>query len=146
MFYLGHFADTFQIVPMLASIVHFSISRSSLYLADAPAERAMGTTPADIEPRDQVSDQTDDQTSEREDGLDPERKLWAAVLLLAVEEWRSSNMRAHREAEAFLFESGADFDTVCYGAGLDPSTLRSKLKRLRSVPLPPTRQRLHFVA
>ncbi len=102
----------------------------------------MGSTPADIEPRDPV----DNQTSEREEGLIAERRLWAAVLLLAVEEWRSNNMRAHREAELFLFESGADFETVCYGAGLDPSTLRSKLRRLRAAPLQPNRQRLQFIA
>lgn len=106
----------------------------------------MGSATSDIEPHGQIDDQIDDQNSEREQGLDPERRLWAAVLLLAVEEWRSNNMRAHREAELFLFESGSDFETVCHGAGLDPSTLRSKLKRLRSVPLSPNRQRLHFVA
>ncbi|MGA8269169.1 MAG: hypothetical protein WB787_15510, partial [Candidatus Acidiferrales bacterium] len=106
------------------------------------AEITMATTTAVIEPNDHL----DDQLPEREKCLDPERRLWAAVLLLAVDEWRSNNMRAHREAEVFLFESGTDFETVCFGAGLDPSTLRTKLKRLRNGPLPETRHRLHFVA
>jgi hypothetical protein len=102
----------------------------------------MGTTAALIE----LHDQLDDRIQQREEGPDPERRLWAAVLLLAVDEWRSNNARAHREAEVFLFEGGKDFETVCHGAGLDPSTLRTRLKRLRNGPLPETRQRLHYVA
>ena len=102
----------------------------------------MEATTAVIELRDQL----DDRVSEREEGPDPERRLWAAVLLLAVDEWRSNNMRAHRDAEVFLFEGGKDFETVCQGAGLEPSTLRSKLMRLRNGPLPETRLRLRYVA
>ncbi|MGC1684142.1 MAG: hypothetical protein WA734_00850 [Candidatus Acidiferrales bacterium] len=102
----------------------------------------MGTTTTVI----QIQNQLIDFVPEREEGPDPERRLWAAVLLLAVDEWRSNNMRAHREAEVFLFEGGKDFETVCHGAGLDPSTLRTRLKRLRNGPLPETRQRLHYVA
>jgi hypothetical protein len=102
----------------------------------------MGTTAPLIE----LHDQLDDRIQQREEGPDPERRLWAAVLLLAVDEWRSNNARAHREAEVFLFEGGKDFETVCHGAGLDPSTLRTRLKRLRNGPLPETRQRLHYVA
>jgi len=101
----------------------------------------MASTTAVIEPNDQIQNQI----SEREEGPDPERRLWAAVLLLAVDEWRSNNMRAHRDAEVFLFEGGKDFETVCQGAGLEPSILRSKLMRLRNGPLPETRQRLHII-
>jgi hypothetical protein len=58
-----------------------------------------------------------------------ERRLWAAVLMQAVQEWRSDRMRAKREAEAFLFHNEKDFRLVCAGAGLDPSALRSQLLR-----------------
>lgn len=88
----------------------------------------------------------DNQHSEREQGLAPERRLWAAVLLLAVNEWRSKNMKFHRDAEVFLFESRVDFETACYGAGFDPSAFRSKLKRLRDVPPPVSHPSLAFAA
>jgi len=81
------------------------------------------------------------------EGRDPERRLWAAVLLQAVEDWRSNNMRAHRAAEAFLFNSGIDFETVCQGAGFDPVNFQSKLRRLRHVPaVPVTRRKYHIAA
>jgi hypothetical protein len=59
-----------------------------------------------------------------------ERRLWIAVLMQAVVEWRSDRMRAKREAEAFLFHNEKDFQMVCAGAGMDPSALRSQLLRL----------------
>jgi hypothetical protein len=59
-----------------------------------------------------------------------ERRLWTAVLMQAVQEWRSDRMRAKREAEAFLFHNEKDFQIVCAGAGMDPSALRSQLLRL----------------
>lgn len=59
-----------------------------------------------------------------------ERRLWIAVLMQAVQEWRSDRMRAKREAEAFLFHNEKDFQIVCAGAGMDPSALRSQLLRL----------------
>jgi hypothetical protein len=59
-----------------------------------------------------------------------ERRLWTAVLMQAVVEWRSDRMRAKREAEAFLFHNEKDFQIVCAGAGLDPSALRLQLLRL----------------
>lgn len=71
---------------------------------------------------------------EPENNSDPERRLWAAVLLQAVEDWRSNNIRANRAAEEFLFKSALDFETVCHGAGFDPSALQTKLRRLQTVP------------
>jgi hypothetical protein len=59
-----------------------------------------------------------------------ERRLWIAVLMQAVVEWRSDRMRAKRDAEAFLFHNEKDFQMVCAGAGMDPSALRSQLLRL----------------
>jgi hypothetical protein len=84
--------------------------------------------------------------SEREHGQDPERRLWSAVLLLAVQDWRSHNMKAHREAEEFLFESGEDFETACHRAGFDPSAFQSRLKRLQNASLPVDRQTFHLAA
>ena len=58
-------------------------------------------------------------------------RLWTAVLLQAMEDWRSGNMRRQTEAEEFLFECKEDFERVCLGAGLDPAALRSKLQRMK---------------
>ncbi|MGH9716490.1 MAG: hypothetical protein ACRD4R_07160 [Candidatus Acidiferrales bacterium] len=59
-----------------------------------------------------------------------ERRLWIAVLVAAVEEWRNGNLRERREAQKFLFEDHADFDRVCESAGVDPSGFRSSLLRI----------------
>jgi hypothetical protein len=62
---------------------------------------------------------------------DLERKLWLAVLVQAVEDWRSNNMQRHREAEAFFFQCGEDFACVCSSAGLDPQSLKERLEKLK---------------
>jgi hypothetical protein len=59
-----------------------------------------------------------------------ERRLWTAVVVNAVEEWRSGSLRARREAQQFLFENTQDFELVCAGAGLDPQDMRSRLKKI----------------
>jgi len=59
-----------------------------------------------------------------------ERRLWTAVLVMAVEDWRTGTLRARRAAQKFLFEDSYDFDEVCAGAGLDPGSLRSKLQKI----------------
>ncbi|HVB87229.1 MAG TPA: hypothetical protein VNK23_11260 [Candidatus Dormibacteraeota bacterium] len=59
-----------------------------------------------------------------------ERRLWIAVLVTAVEEWRSGNLRERREAQKFLFENDNDFDRVCASAGVDPGGFRSNLLRI----------------
>lgn len=59
-----------------------------------------------------------------------ERRLWTAVLMMAVEDWRDGSLRAKRAAQQFLFEDDRDFEEVCAGAGLDPATLRSKLSKI----------------
>ena len=63
-------------------------------------------------------------------GFDPERRLWTAVLLQAVQDWQSMSARSRREAEVFLFNSDADFETVCQSAGIDAGSFQSRLKRL----------------
>jgi len=84
------------------------------------------------------SDVAEGFNSNQENNFDSERRLWTAVLLQAVEDWRSNNMRARNAADTFLFRSGTDFETVCHGAGFDPSALQSKLQRLRCrLPLAP---------
>ena len=72
----------------------------------------------------------DEDQPERHD-YDPERRLWTAVLLPAVLDWRSNNMRARREAEKFLFKSPTELEGVCYRAGFDPTVFAAKLKRLQ---------------
>ena len=63
------------------------------------------------------------------EGPDNEQKIWAAVLLQAVEDWRSENAKLHRDAAQFLFKEKNDFEVVCAGAGIEPSSFRSRLVR-----------------
>ena len=59
-----------------------------------------------------------------------ERRLWTAVMTLAIEDWRNGTLRARREAQRFLFDNDGDFNRVCGGAGLDPAGLRAKLLKI----------------
>lgn len=59
-----------------------------------------------------------------------ERRLWTAVVVSAVEDWRSGSLRARLEAQKFLFENTQDFELACAGAGLDPGDIRSRLLKL----------------
>lgn len=59
-----------------------------------------------------------------------EQRLWTAVIVNAVEDWLSGTLRDKREAQKFLFEDSEDFQQVCAGAGIDPSSFRSKLLRI----------------
>ncbi|HVB58638.1 MAG TPA: hypothetical protein VNE63_19715 [Candidatus Acidoferrales bacterium] len=59
-----------------------------------------------------------------------ERRLWTAVIITAVEDWRRGSLRAHRIAQQFLFENERDFNRVCADAGLDPGSLRGKLLKI----------------
>jgi hypothetical protein len=59
-----------------------------------------------------------------------ENRLWTAVIVKAVEDWRTGSLRARREAQKFLFEDHRDFNDVCASAGLEPSSLRSQLLRI----------------
>jgi hypothetical protein len=62
-----------------------------------------------------------------------DRGLWTAVLLQALEDWRSSNARLRDEAEKFFFHSESDFATVCRCAGLEPQSVRGKLRKMKQV-------------
>jgi hypothetical protein len=62
----------------------------------------------------------------------PERRLWIAVLMQAVEDWRSANVRRQKEAEAFFFDRRKDFASVCASAGLDAGNLLKGLARMKS--------------
>lgn len=63
----------------------------------------------------------------------PERKLWIAVLLQAVQDWRSANLRRQREADNFFFGGRTEFVAVCARAGIDAGSLRPKLERIRPI-------------
>jgi len=58
------------------------------------------------------------------------RRLWTAVLLNAVEDWRTGTLRARREAQVFLFENDEDFEMVCTAAGLDSNDFRVRLLKV----------------
>jgi hypothetical protein len=70
---------------------------------------------------------TQDQTDHSELS---ERRLWAAVLLQAVEDWRSGNFRERTEAQKFFFGNSSDFTTVCRGAGFEPDYVIRKIKNM----------------
>jgi hypothetical protein len=59
-----------------------------------------------------------------------ERRLWTAVLILAVDDWRQGTLRKRREAQRFLFDDQANLSRVCAGAGLDPGQFSSKLLKI----------------
>ena len=59
-----------------------------------------------------------------------ERRLWTAVVVMAVEDWRTGTLRSQREAQRFLFDDEKDFNEVCASAGLEPGSLRAKLLKM----------------
>lgn len=59
-----------------------------------------------------------------------ERRLWIAVLVLAVEDWTNGTPRARRESQRFLFEDTKDYSSVCASAGVDVDSFRAKLARI----------------
>jgi|ERR1700722_14783262 hypothetical protein len=59
-----------------------------------------------------------------------ERRLWTAVIVNAVEDWRNGTLRARREAQDFLFNSDKDFEMVCTAAGLNWQNFRLKLTKI----------------
>jgi hypothetical protein len=59
-----------------------------------------------------------------------ERRLWLAVVMQAVEEWRSGTLRNRRNAQEFIFGEAHDFAMVCANAGLDPDSLKSRLMQI----------------
>jgi hypothetical protein len=59
-----------------------------------------------------------------------ENRLWTAVIVNAVQDWRFGTLRARREAQTFLFEDHADFENVCSRAGLDAESFRGKLLKI----------------
>jgi hypothetical protein len=59
------------------------------------------------------------------------RRLWAAVILQAIEDWQSGSLRRREEAERFFFQSQKDFASVCRSAGLDPMCMSEKIKKMR---------------
>ncbi len=74
------------------------------------------------------------------------RRLWTAVLLNAVEDWRHGTLRARREAQEFLFENDQDFEMVCTAAGLDAYDFRARLLKIGSRVEMRTPFRLTFAA
>ena len=63
------------------------------------------------------------------------RGVWTAVLMGAVEDFRSGNLRRQREAAKFFFNSPEDLATVCRLAGLDPVSVLGKMRKMGQVVL-----------
>jgi len=61
------------------------------------------------------------------------RRLWAAVILQAIEDWQSGSLRRREEAERFFFQSQKDFASVCRSAGLDPMCMSEKIKKMKEM-------------
>ena len=59
-----------------------------------------------------------------------ERRLWLAVVMQAVVDWRNGTLKSRRLAQQFLFGKADDFEIVCTNAGLDANHLRSKLLKI----------------
>lgn len=59
-----------------------------------------------------------------------ERRLWLAVIMQAVEEWRNGTLRNRRKTQEFIFDQPRDFEAVCANAGLDADNLRSRLLKI----------------
>jgi hypothetical protein len=76
--------------------------------------------------------------SETSNEVVAEQRVWTAVIARTVEEWVSGPLRSQREAESYLFSDEKDFPDVCRSAGLDPQTLRRKLKKLKNSGAGPT--------
>ena len=72
-----------------------------------------------------------------------ERRLWAAVLLQALEDWGSMNSRHRAEAEDFFFKNADDFARVCRGAGLSPSGTLARLEKMKAAA--PKRRSLDYM-
>jgi hypothetical protein len=68
--------------------------------------------------------------ADRTPDLVAEHRLWTAVVVHAVYDWLYGTLRDRRDAQKFLFEENTDFCEVCAGAGIDPSSFRSKLLRV----------------
>lgn len=63
------------------------------------------------------------------EGTMGERRMWLAVILLAIEDWKTGTLRMRREAQKFLFENQRDFEDVCANAGLNAASLRVQLRK-----------------
>jgi hypothetical protein len=60
-----------------------------------------------------------------------EVRLWQAVLISAIQEWKSGPVRLKSQAEHYLFQDEKDFPLVCHLAGMDVVRLHAKLTKLR---------------
>lgn len=79
-----------------------------------------------------IYEQASNSSEEQCDIQISERRLWSAVLLQALEDWKSPNMRRRSEAEKFFFDSEKDFIKVCQGAGLEPNYVLGKLQKMKT--------------
>jgi hypothetical protein len=59
-----------------------------------------------------------------------ERRIWTAVVALALEDWRNGTLRQRREAQEFIFDDHEGFERACSGAGLDRESLRWRLLKI----------------
>jgi hypothetical protein len=62
-----------------------------------------------------------------------DRRLWTAVLVSAVEDWRNGSLRIRRNAQEFLFDNAADFQLVCARAGIEPISFRARLLKIGNI-------------
>jgi hypothetical protein len=76
--------------------------------------------------------QTDAQSKVTEEVIG-DRRLWTAVLVSAVEDWRNGSLRRRRNAQEFLFDSEADFQSVCARAGVEPISFRARLLKIETL-------------
>jgi hypothetical protein len=74
-------------------------------------------------------------TNVTEPATDPgsvgESRLWQAVIVNAILDWKSGPLRLKNQAEDYLFQNQEDFRLVCHLAGMNAGRLRTKLAKLR---------------
>jgi hypothetical protein len=90
-----------------------------------------------------IHEEASKRMEESKDEQTSQRGLWCAVLLQAIEDWRSSNARRRAEAEKFFFNSPKDFERVCRGAGLEATSVIAKLQKMKATMPQSYRPMLH---
>jgi hypothetical protein len=68
---------------------------------------------------------------ETDRGSVSESRLWQAVIISAIQDWRSGPLRLKNQAGDYLFQDKKDFPLVCHLAGMNAGQLRAKLTKLR---------------
>jgi hypothetical protein len=107
--------------------MHLRVARGKNQYTESRGEPSLGETMDANGARNSAGSLAHDDVTEE---CISERRLWMAVIVMAVEDWCKGTLRARREAQSFLFDDNADFHAVCASAGLNPAALQSRLLKI----------------